>query len=262
MSEASPTPPDSNDNADSLWQGLSEIARAALQTRDYARADLAQRLATSGVEAGEIATAAPGAHPDLVDAWIPGVEIFPRSVHQQRHRGFFGELARLNEGRLHDIGMTPQQWASATMFSGTAKGFHIHPPHIPAEAGGDVAGWFQKLYVDEPTNCAARPYDREQWDAMFFVQGTIEFLLVDERVGMQRRAMRFLIDGDNHAGKNNIGLVIPSGVAHALRCASSEDVIMVYGTSTSFVPEFEGRIASGVETCYLPQDWDKYIAGS
>jgi dTDP-4-dehydrorhamnose 3,5-epimerase-like enzyme len=257
MSEASSISSDS----ENLWQGLRDTARAALQTRDYRKADLAERLATTGVEAGEIVTASAGPHPDLVDAWIPGVEIFPRSIYQQRHRGFFGELARLNDGRLSDIGLVPQQWASATMFAGTAKGFHIHPPHIPDEADGDVAGFFQKLFVDEPTNYAARPYDKEQWDSMFFVQGAIEFLLVDERVGMERRVMRFLIDGDNHAGKNNIGLVIPSGVAHALRCGSSEDVVMVYGTSTTFVPEFEGRIASDVETSYLPQDWDSYIAG-
>lgn len=256
MSEASSTPDDNK-----LWQGLRTSARQALQTRDYAKADLSQRLATSGVEAGEIVTESPGPHPDLVDAWIPGVEIFPRSVYQQRHRGFFGELARLTDGRLCDIGLTPQQWASATMYAGTAKGFHIHPPHIPDEADSDIAAWFRKLFIDEPTNYAARPYAQEQWDSMFFVQGIIEFLLVDEREGMERRVMRFIIDGDNHASTNNIGLVIPPGVAHALRCGSSEDVIMVYGTSTTFVPEFEGRIASDIETSYLPSDWDQYIAG-
>ena len=244
---------------DSLWHALSEGAREALDTRSYAKADLATRLATSGVEAGEIATEAPGPKEGLEEAWIPGVEIFPRKVWQQRHRGWFGEFTRLTEGRLHDIGLNPRQWATATMFTGTAKGFHIHPPSIPE--GVSPEDFFRKLYVEEPQNYAGRPYGEEQWDSMFFVQGVIEFLLVDERAGMPRRVMRFIIDGDNIPGPNNIGLVIPAGVGHALRCASSQDVIMVYGTSTVFTPPFEGRIASGVEACPLPQEWQYYIDG-
>lgn len=245
------------DDNNGLWQGLDPKAREALQTRDYAKADLSTRLSTSGVEAGELATEKPGPKPGLEDVWIPGVEIFHRQVYQQRHRGWFAEFARENEGRLHDIGLWPQQWATATMFANTAKGFHIHPPSIPE--GTAAADWFRQLYIDEPGNYGARPYGREQWDAMFFVQGTIEFLLVDERIGMPRRPMRFVIEGDNRPGAGNIGLVIPAGVAHALRCAGSQDVIMVYGTSTSFEPAFEGRIASGVEECPLPKDWLEYI---
>lgn len=242
-----------------LWRGLNDEARAALETRNYDKSDVATRLATTGVEAGELVTDAPGPRAGLEEAWIPGVEIFPRNVYQQRHRGWFAEFARLTEGRLHDIGLTPQQWATATMFAGTAKGFHIHPPSIPADE--DPAVWHQRIYgdVNERPNYDVRPYGGEQWDAMFFVQGMIEFLLLDERAGMPRKAMRFMIDGDNYPGKNNIGLVIPAGVAHALRCASSEDVIMVYGTSTTFTPPFEGRLHSGVENCPLPDGWDQYF---
>jgi dTDP-4-dehydrorhamnose 3,5-epimerase-like enzyme len=245
------------DDNNGLWQGLDPKACEALQTRDYTKADLATRLATTGVEAGELATEKPGPKLGLEDVWIPGVEVFHRQVYQQRHRGWFAEFARENEGRLHDIGLWPQQWATATMFANTAKGFHIHPPSIPE--GMAAADWFEKLYSDEPGNYDARRYDHEQWDAMFFVQGTIEFLLVDERIGMPRRTMRFIIEGDNRPGAGNIGLVIPAGVAHALRCAGSQDVIMVYGTSTSFEPTFEGRIAAGVEECPLPDDWVRYI---
>lgn len=240
-----------------LWHALGAAARARLETRDYAKAGLAERLATTGVEAGEIASAAPGPPPGLEAAWIPGVEIFSRRVWQQRHRGWFGEFARLTEGRLHDIGLQPRQWASATMFAGTAKGFHIHPPSVPP--GMAPEDWFRERYLEHPADHAARPYGSEQWDAMFFVQGSIEFLLVDERAGLPRRVMRFLIDGDNIPGPNNVGLVIPAGVAHALRCASSQDVIMVYGTSTIFTPAYEGRIASGVEQCPLPEEWRAYL---
>jgi hypothetical protein len=143
------------------------------------------------------------------------------------------------------------------MFAGTAKGFHIHPPHIPD--GQSPEQWFQKLFVEEPANYTLRPYDREQWDAMFFVQGCVEMLLVDERAGMPRRVMRFIIEGDDHRGPNNAGVVIPAGVAHALRVEGATDTIMVYGTSTKFNPDFEGRLADSVERAPLPEDWQRYI---
>jgi hypothetical protein len=48
-------------------------------------------------------------------------------------------------------------------------------------------------------------------------------------------------------------------VAHAIRAEGSEDVIMVYGTSTIFTPEFEGRIASEIETGELPEKWAMFL---
>jgi dTDP-4-dehydrorhamnose 3,5-epimerase-like enzyme len=72
--------------------------------------------------------------------------------------------------------------------------------------------------------------------------------------------MRFFVDGDNHRGANNVGVIIPPGVAHALRVEGSEDAIMVYGTSTTFRPEFEGRIGSEVETALLPDSWTGFLA--
>ena len=61
---------------------------------------------------------------------------------------------------------------------------------------------------------------------------------------------------------NNVGVVIPPGVAHAIRVEGAEDVIMVYGTSTIFHPEFEGRIASDVESAALPESWQKFLSMS
>jgi dTDP-4-dehydrorhamnose 3,5-epimerase-like enzyme len=236
----------------SPWQGLREEAREALTQRDYRQRTLAERLATTGVEAGELVAA------DRAGlAWIPGVEIFARRIFPQRHRGFFGEFARRGEGTLGRIGLWPRQWATATMFANSAKGFHIHPPFIPD--GREPAQWFAKLFRESPDNYELRQYDREQWDVMFFVQGTVEMLLVDERAGMDRRVMRLLADGDDLRGPNNVGVVIPPGVAHALRAEGARNVIMVYGTSTSFEPAFEGRIASGIESAPLPEDWRKYV---
>ena len=82
---------------------------------------------------------------------------------------------------------------------------------------------------------------------MFFLQGRVDMILCDIRAGLPRRVMRFFIDGDNHRGNNNVGVVIPPGVAHAIRAEGRGRCLMVYGTSTIFRPEFEGRIASEVE---------------
>lgn len=234
-----------------LWQGLRESARSLLKQRDYQQKSLADRLASSGVEIGELVKA------DRAQLrWIPGVELFPRRIFPQRHRGFFGEFARRGEGVVGQIGLWPRQWATATMFANTAKGFHIHPPHIPE--GTAPADWFAKLFGGATPNYELRPYEKEQWDVMFFVQGVVEMLLVDERAGLERRVMRVHIEGDDHRGPNNAGIVIPPGVAHALRAEGSRDVIMVYGTSTSFEPSFEGRIASDIENAPLPEDWAGY----
>ncbi len=237
-----------------LWNSLKPTARAQLSQRDYSSRSLAERLGSVGVDAGDLIAADRSA---LEGAWIPGVEILPRKIYPQRHRGFFGEFAREEEGRMAEIGMWPSQWATARMFAGTAKGFHIHPPHIPAETTPEQ--WFQRLFIQEPANFALRPYAREQWDAMFFVQGAVEMLLVDERVGLLRRVMRFTIEGDDRRGPNNAGVVIPAGVAHALRVEGAADAIMVYGTTTKFDPKFEGRLADSVERAPLPEDWERYL---
>ncbi len=243
----------SKNDPNDLWRGLNPQAREALDTRDYSVGDLAVRLAGVGVNASEAISGRTG----LAEAWIPGVELLPRRVFQQKGRGYFAELTRLNEGTLERIGLAPRQWASALMHRESAKGFHIHPPHIPENA--DAAGWFRKLYVDSPEDYSLRPYDKEQWDVMFFLTGICEMLLVDERAGMPRRVMRFTIPGDSRPGPDNAAVVIPSGVAHALRNIGNEDLIMVYGTSTSFNPAWEGRIESSVEKAPLPPDWERYL---
>src|SRR5436309_3371002 len=191
------------------------------------------------------------------EAWIPGVEIFPRKVHAQRHRGFFGEFVRRDEGILAQIGFWPKQWSAARMFANTAKGFHVHPPSVPENKL--AAEWLRRLFVDELENYSLRRYADEQWDVMFFLQGRVEIILCDIRAGFPKRVMRFFVDGDNHRGDNNVGIVVPPGVAHAIRAEGTEDVVMVYGTSTVFHPEFEGRIASEIESAPLPEAWQKFF---
>lgn len=243
-----------NSDQNDTWHGLKPAAREALETRDYSLGDLAARLGGAGANASE----AMAGRASLGDAWIPGVEIFPRRVFQQKGRGYFAELTRPGEGVLGRIGLTPRQWASACMHRDSAKGFHIHPPFIPG--GADPEAWFRKLYLESPEDFSLRPYDKEQWDVMFFLTGICEMLLVDERAGMPRRIMRFTIPGDSRPGPDNAAVVIPSGVAHALRSIGNEDLIMVYGTTTIFNPAWEGRIESGVEKAPLPPDWEMYLA--
>ncbi len=239
-----------------LWQGISPDAQNALSARDYRTASFAQELARRGVEAAEL-VGADRKQRDVNEAWIPGVEIFARKIYPQRHRGFFGEFVRRDEGVLGRIGLWPKQWSAARMFVHTAKGFHVHPPSIPENAV--AADWLRQLFVDEPENYSLRRYDDEQWDVMFFLQGRADIILCDIRAGLPRRVMRFFIDGDNHRSNNNAGVVIPPGVAHAIRAEGAEDVIMVYGTSMIFHPEFEGRIASEIENAPLPEGWQKFL---
>jgi len=239
-----------------LWQGLMAEAQTALVTRDYRSQTFSQQLAGAGIEAGTLASA-DRTSPEVREAWIPGVEVFSRKIYPQRHRGSFGEFVRRDEGVLAQIGFWPAQWASARMFAQTAKGFHVHPPSIPDGTRPD--DWMRRCFADEPENYSLRRYELEQWDVMFFVQGVAEMILHDVRAGLPPRTMRFFVDGDNHRGGNNAGVVIPPGVAHALRGEGSEDLIMVYGTSTSFKPEFEGRIASEVETAVLPESWQRFL---
>jgi dTDP-4-dehydrorhamnose 3,5-epimerase-like enzyme len=238
-----------------LWHGLNDSARKSLVPRDYKTGSLGQQVSESGVDAGELVS--PRTRAELKKVWIPGVEIFSRTIHPQRHRGSFGELARESEGILAKIGLRPRQWSAARMFADSAKGFHIHPPSIPDDSTAEK--WLRRLFVAQPQSYSLRPYDREQWDVMFFLQGRADVFLRDVRAGLPARNMRFFVDGDNHRSRDNIGIVIPPGVAHAIRAEGSEDLIMVYGTSTTFQPEFEGRIASEIETSELPPSWRKFL---
>ena len=232
-----------NKRDENLWQGIDPGAQNALTPRDYRTASIAKELAQRGVDAGEL-VAADKNQREIKDAWIPGVEIFARKIHPQHHRGLFGGFVRHDEGILAWIAFT-------------AKGFHVHPPGVPE--GSTAADWLCRLFIDEPENYRLRRYDDEQWDVMFFLQGRVEMILCDVRAGLPRRVMRFFIDGDNHRGNNNVGVVIPPGVAHAIRAEGAEDVVMVYGTSTIFHPEFEGRIASEIETAVLPESWQRFL---
>ena len=60
-----------------LWQGLDKGVRKLVSTRGYQAGSFAQRLAQTGVAAGEVVAAAKKGGAETRNAWIPGVEIFP-----------------------------------------------------------------------------------------------------------------------------------------------------------------------------------------
>lgn len=240
----------------STWTGIRNSAFEKVQTRDYSRMSLSERISTVGAAGGELA--ANREELEMSEAWIPGVEVFQRQIFPQKERGYFSELVRSNDGILHQIGLYPKQWSSALMFHGSAKGFHIHPPMVPD--GYDAEDWFRELFLQTPMNYKRRLYDLEQWDVMFFLTGVCEVVLVDERMGLDRRVMRFSICGDHSAGTDHVAFVIPPGVGHALKNIGSGDIIMVYGTSTTFRPESEGRIFSEIENSRLPDEWTQYLS--
>src|SRR5260370_19071648 len=98
-----------------LWVGLNERARKGLTPRNYKSGTLGQRIAESGVDAGELT--ASRSKTELKKVWIPGVEIFSRETHPQLHRGSFGELARQSQGILCKIRLLPRHWSAARRFA-------------------------------------------------------------------------------------------------------------------------------------------------
>src|SRR5437660_12068580 len=78
-----------------VWVGLNERARKGLTPRNYKSGTLGQRITESGVDAGELT--ASRSKTELKKVWIPGVEIFSRETHPQRHRGSRSEERRVGK---------------------------------------------------------------------------------------------------------------------------------------------------------------------
>src|SRR5260370_7164617 len=175
-----------NKGETNLWTGVSDAVRNALTARDYKAGSLAQRVAHSGIDAGELAVA-DRSRPEIKRVWIPAVEIFSRTIHPQRHRGAFGEFVRRDEGVLAKIGFWPKQWSAARMFAHSAKVFHVHPPSIPPDTPAQQC--LRRLFVLRPQNYSLRRYDEEQWDVMFFLQGRAEIILCDARARLSKRVV-------------------------------------------------------------------------
>ena len=125
-----------NKGETNLWLGVSETARNALTPRDYKLSSLPQRVAQSGVPAGELVRA-DRSSPEIKRAWIPGVEIFSRTIHSQRHRGVFGEnriLAEAMVGRAHVCAQRQRISCTHTEHSGRYDRREMAAPFVHARA--------------------------------------------------------------------------------------------------------------------------------
>ena len=122
----------------------------------------------------------------------------------------------------------------------------------------DRRKWLRRLFVRSPENYSLRRYDDEQWDVMFFLQGTVEMICAMcvpafPSASCVSSSMAIIIAA---ATMSEWSFHPASRTPFAWKAA--EDVIMVYGTSTIFQPEFEGRIVSDVESAELPESWRKF----
>ena len=137
-----------------IWHALKPQARAQLSQRDYSSKSLAERLATTGVEAGELVAAGAASLRGCLD---PGrrdlrTEKSIRSVTAVS----FGEFARQDEGRAGGhrlvaaaVGHRPAcSRAPRKAFTSTRPTF---PEGIAPEA------WFRKLFLEERGNFALAP---------------------------------------------------------------------------------------------------------
>ena len=189
---------------------------------------------------------------------FPAWKFFPRKIHSQRHRGVFRRVCPTREGSSGENRILAEAMVGRAHVCTERQGISMCT-HRAFRPIATAEKWLRRLLYAGPENYSLRRYDDEQWDVMFFLQGRVEMILCDVRAGFSKRIMRFFIDGDNHRSSNNVGVVVPPGVAHAIRVEGAEDVIMVYGTSTIFHPEFEGRIASEIENAELPESWQKFL---
>src|SRR5437773_11515996 len=134
---------------ENLWQGIEASARDALVVRDYETGSFAQRLRSPGVEAGEL-MAVNRRQPEVKRTWIAGDDIFARKIFAQLHRGSFGEFVCRNTGALAKIGLWSTQGSAARTLARTAKGFHVHPPSLPADTTSET--WHGRSYIRQPQN--------------------------------------------------------------------------------------------------------------
>jgi len=125
------------------WSGLNPAAINYLNTRDYL--EKSKDFCFSG-DAGQFLQKIKETPEFYTEAWISGVDLFPRMVHRQRMRGTFSELGRQGDGLLGKIGFWPKQWSISRMYAASPKGIHIHPPYLPEEANESPGDYFQRIY--------------------------------------------------------------------------------------------------------------------
>ena len=151
--------------------------------------------------------------PDLIaDVQIKPFAIWPDD------RGYFLEIARLQQGMVADFPPATSQVSAALNYPGIIKAFHYHK--------------FQTDY----------------WVA---AAGLLQVALVDLRIGSKTYGVKNTI----YVGAlRPWQLLIPPGVAHGYKVIGEQPSVLVYITNRNYDPSDEGRIAYNDTS--IAYDWE------
>ncbi len=174
----------------------------------------------SGVEI-HVPTCAPGIgkvilspnSPDLIeDVQIKPFPIWPDD------RGYFLEIARLQQGMVADFPTATSQVSAALNYPGIIKAFHFH---------------------------------KFQTDFWVPAAGLLQVVLVDFRMSSKSYGMKNTI----YVGAlRPWQLLIPPGVAHGYKVIGEQPSVLVYITNQNYDPSDEGRVA--YNDTGIAYDWE------
>lgn len=174
----------------------------------------------SGVEIN-IPTSAPGIGKVILSPTssdlIADVQVKPFALWPD-DRGYFLEIARLQQGMVADFSPATSQVSAALNYPGIIKAFHFHK--------------FQTDY----------------WVA---AAGLLQVALVDLRLGSKTYGVKNTI----YVGAlRPWQLLIPPGVAHGYKVIGEQPSVLVYITNRNYDPSDEGRIAYNDTS--IAYDWE------
>ena len=174
----------------------------------------------SGVEIN-IPTSAPGIGKVILSPTssdlIADVQVKPFALWPD-DRGYFLEIARLQQGMVADFPPATSQVSAALNYPGIIKAFHFHK--------------FQTDY----------------WVA---AAGLLQVALVDLRLGSKTYGVKNTI----YVGAlRPWQLLIPPGVAHGYKVIGEQPSVLVYITNRNYDPSDEGRIAYNDTS--IAYDWE------
>jgi dTDP-4-dehydrorhamnose 3,5-epimerase len=151
--------------------------------------------------------------PDLIaDVQIKPFPVWPDD------RGYFLEIARLQQGMVADFPPASSQVSAALNYPGIIKAFHFH---------------------------------KHQTDYWVAAAGLLQVALVDLRLGSKTYGVKNTL----YVGAlRPWQLLIPPGVAHGYKVIGEQPSVLVYITNRTYDPSDEGRIAYN-ETS-IAYDWE------
>lgn len=151
--------------------------------------------------------------PDLIaDVQVKAFPLWPDD------RGYFLEVARLEEGMVSDFPAGTTQVSAAVNYPGTIKAFHYHK------------------------------YQTDYWVA---AAGLLQVVLVDLRLDSKTYGVKNTL----YVGAlRPWQLLIPPGVAHGYKVIGEQPSVLVYITNRTYDPSDEGRIPYNDTS--IAYDWE------